>query len=313
MKKNLNTVIPLSRRDLLKWILAASGSAMLGNKASAARLPAITRTIASSSETIPVVGLGTSRTFNVGTSADERAAIKEVLKLFVTNGGSIVDSSPMYGEAERVVGDLSVELKIQDKLFLATKVWTEGRDAGIEQMKTSMRLLHTNKIDLMQVHNLVDTKTHLKTLRDWKEKGLIRYIGITHYRVDAHAALAKVIRKEPLDFVQFNYSIVTRDAEQTLLPLCRDRGVATMINRPYERGALFAKVNGQELPEWAQEFDCSSWGQFFLKFILSHPDVTTIIPATSKTKHLLDNMQAGVGRLPDTTTRERMAKFVMEF
>jgi diketogulonate reductase-like aldo/keto reductase len=269
------------------------------------------RTIPSSGETIPVIGLGTSQTFDVGPAAADRSKVKEVLRLFVEYGGTMIDTSPMYGRAERVVGDLSEELGNQDDLFLATKVWTRGRNEGIQQMEESMRLLKTNQIDLMQVHNLVDTQTHLKTLQDWKAQKRVRYVGITHYRVDAFDALEKVIKQNKLDYVQLNYSIVTREAEQRLLPLCADRGVAVLVNRPFEDGDLFRLMRGEQLPAWASEFDCQSWAQFFLKFILSHPAVTNVIPATSKPKHLADNMQAGFGRLPDARMREKMAKFML--
>ncbi len=300
----------ISRRDMLKLMLGIGTSLACGRSWGQTTRTQLKRTIPSTGESIPAIGLGTSQTFDVGAAADERIKIKEVLRLFVEYGGTMIDTSPMYGRAERVVGDLSEELGNQDELFLATKVWTRGRAEGIQQMEESMRLLKADQIDLMQVHNLVDTQTHLQTLQDWKVQKRIRYVGITHYRVDAFAALEKVIKHNPLDFVQLNYSIVTREAEQRLLPLCADRGVAVLVNRPFEDGGLFRLVRGEELPAWASEFDCQSWAQFFLKFILSHPAVTNVIPATSKPKHLVDNMQAGYGRLPDTDMREKMARFM---
>jgi diketogulonate reductase-like aldo/keto reductase len=265
------------------------------------------RTIPRSGEKIPAIGLGTWQTFDVGESEAQRAPRREVLKEFVRFGGSVIDSSPMYGESETVAGDLANELDVRAKLFLATKVWTSGREAGIRQMNDSFRKLRSERIDLMQVHNLVDWRTHLKTLRAWKEQGRVRYIGITHYTESAYDELARVMQSEEIDFVQFNYSIVSRTAEKRLLPLARDRRIAVLVNKPFEKAGLFDKVRGKELPPWAAEFDCASWAQFFLKFILSHPAATCAIPATSKVKHLVDNMGAGVGRLPDAATREKMA------
>ncbi len=303
-----NTKMTITRRDLLKFTLGFGVSMVAARGFAAHKTQQLKRTIPSSGETIPAMGLGTSNTFDVGSLPVHRQKVTEVLRLFVEQGGTMIDSSPMYGRAEEVVGDLSVDLGVQDALFLATKVWTEGREPGIRQMQRSMRLLRDDQIDLMQVHNLVDTETHLETLKKWKAQKRIRYVGITHYRVDAHQALELVIKQHSLDFVQLNYSIVTREAEQRLLPLCADRGVAVIVNRPFEDGALFSRVRGQKLPSWVAAFDCRSWAQFFLKFILSHSAVTTAIPATSNPKHLLDNMQAGLGKLPDKATREKMAK-----
>jgi aryl-alcohol dehydrogenase-like predicted oxidoreductase len=266
----------------------------------------ILRAMPRSGERIPAVGLGSSDTFEVGASAAERAPVREVLERYVALGGRVLDTSPMYGTAETVIGDVADQLGITAKLWLATKVWTRGREAGIEQMEQSFRRLRTDRIDLMQVHNLLDTQTHLRTLRSWKEQGRIRYIGVTHYRVDAYDELARVIRDETLDCVQFNYSIATREAERMLLPLAAEQRTAVLINRAFEDGRLFAQVRGKPLPEWAAEFDCASWGQFFLKYVISHPAVTSVIPATSKLKHLVDNMGAGRGRLPDAAMRARM-------
>lgn len=296
----------LSRRSLLKILMGSVMSLAFARPREGERQ--LRRTIPSSGESLPAMGLGTAHTFDVG--PQERAQVEAVLRRFVELGGQVVDTSPMYGRAEAVVGKLATGLGVKGQLFLATKVWTRGREAGIRQMSRSMELLRTRRIDLMQVHNLVDTEVHLATLRDWKAQGRIRYVGITHYRSDAHPALERVIRRHPLDHVQFNYSIVTRDAERRLLPLCAERGVAAIINRPFEAGALFARTRGKALPPWAEACDCQSWAQFFLKFILFHPAVTHVIPATANPEHLIDNMRAGLGRLPDPAMRERMADHV---
>ena len=268
------------------------------------------RPIPSSGETIPAVGLGTWRTFDVGASATERAPLKDVLQRFAELGGRVVDSSPMYGAAESVVGDLAADLAITGSLFLATKVWTSGRDAGTAQMEQSRRRLRARRLDLMQIHNLLDWRTHLRTLREWKAAGRIRYLGVTHYTSSAYDELERVLRGEPLDFVQVNYSLGEREAERRILPLARDRGVAVLANRPFSEGGLFQRVRGQAVPAWAAEFDCESWAQFFLKWILAHPAVTCAIPATSRPQHVVDNMKAGLGKLPDAATRERMAAHI---
>lgn len=299
-----------SRREALTWLLGAGIGIATGRLgAQPANNDLIMRTIPRSGERIPVVGLGSSDTFEVGVSAAERAPVRAVLERYVGLGGRVVDTSPMYGTAETVIGDVAEKLGISARLWLATKVWTRGRAAGIEQMEQSFRRLRTDRIDLMQVHNLIDTQTHLDTLRDWKEQGRIRYLGVTHYRVDAYDEIARLIRNASLDFVQFNYSIATRDAEHMLLPLAAEQGTAVLINRTYDDGRLFARVRGRPLPDWAAEFDCVSWGQFFLKYVIAHPAVTCVIPATSKVKHLVDNMGAGHGRLPDATMRARMVAY----
>jgi diketogulonate reductase-like aldo/keto reductase len=286
---------------------AAAGG---GAPGSAGAAPLLQRAIPSSGEMVPAVGLGTWQTFDVGTSATERESRREVLRRFVAVGGRVIDSSPMYGTAESVVGDLAAEIQVTDKLFLATKVWTSGRDAGVAQMEESSRRLRTRRIDLMQVHNLVDWRTHLATLRGWKQAGRIRYLGITHYTASAYDELERVLRSEPLDFVQVNYSIGEREAERRILPLARDRRIAVLVNRPFSEGGLFRRVHGQPLPSWAAELDCESWAQIFLKWILAHPAVTCVIPATSRPEHLVDNMKAGLGALPDAAARERMATVV---
>ncbi len=303
-----NDATEFTRREALRLLLAAGASLAAGRVAAAPADRQLMRPIPKTGEQIPAVGLGTSRTFEVDASETARTGPREVLKLFAEHGGRVVDTSPMYGEAETVVGDLAQNLRLSGKLFLATKVWTRGRDDGIRQMDASFKRLRTTRMDLMQIHNLLDWQTQLKTLRAWKEQGKVRYIGITHYTESAYDDLAKVLKQEDLDFVQLNYSIAEREAEQRLLPLARERRVAVLVNRPFARSGLFDKVRGKELPAWAKEFDCATWAQFFLKFILSHPAVTCVIPATSKSKHLLDNMQAGMGKLPDAATREKMAQ-----
>ncbi len=265
------------------------------------------RRIPSTLEEIPVVGLGTWQTFDVGNSAAERAPLKEVLRALIDAGGSVIDSSPMYGRSEEVVGDLTTELNIKNSIFESTKVWTEGKEAGIRQMDDSMRLMQAAPIDLMQIHNLLDWKTHMKTLKDWKAAGKIKYIGITHYHSGGYAEMENIMRTEDaLDFIQINYNLQVRGAADRILPLARDKGIAVLINRPYEGGNLFRTAKGMTLPDWANEFDAHSWGQIFLKFILAHPAVTCVIPGTSKAKHMLDNVQAGFGSLPSNVHQKKL-------
>ncbi|HWA13056.1 MAG TPA: aldo/keto reductase [Burkholderiales bacterium] len=272
--------------------------------------PVTKRAIPRSGEMLPVVGLGTYQSFAVGSGADGRGPLKEVLRLFVEHGGKLVDSSPMYGPSEGVVGDLAAELELTDRLFMATKVWTSGRESGIRQMEESMRRMKVRRMDLMQIHNLQDWKTHAKTLQEWKAAGRIRYTGITHYHSGAYDELERLMKTKQFDFVQFNYSISEREAEDSVLPLAQDTGTAVIVNRPFAQAGLFSRVRGKEVPAWAAEFDCRSWGQFFLKYILAHPAVTCVIPATSKPKHLVDNMGAGVGRFPDPAMRRRMTAYI---
>ena len=273
----------------------------------------IQRTIPRSGEALPVVGLGTFIAFDVAPGDPEMAELREVLKVFIAGGGRLVDSSPMYGRAESVVGELAGEAAELPSLFLATKVWTSGRDAGIEQMQNSMRRMRTRHIDLMQVHNLVDLATHLKTLREWKQAGAIRYLGITHYHAGAYRELEKLLATRDYDFVQFNYSLAEREAEARLLRTAADTGTAVIINRPFAQGELFAKVKGRALPAWAAEFDCDSWAQFFLKYIVAEPAVTCVIPATSKARHMADNLKAGAGKLPNEPQRRRMVELIRGF
>ena len=269
----------------------------------------ITRAIPSSGEAIPIIGQGTSGPFEVGESAGDRAPLRAVLDAFFAAGGRLVDTSPMYSTAERVLGDLLTP-EMHEHVFLATKVWTRGESGGVEQMTRSAQLMKTRKLDLIQVHNLLDLDTHLKTLRAWKEAGRVRYIGITHYTVSSHSDLARVISREKVDFVQLNYSPVTRDAEKRLLPLAADQGVAVLVNRPFEDGALFAKLRGKPLPGWAPELQCKSWSQLCLKYIASHPAVTCIIPATGKVSHLQDNLAGGRGPLPDIRQQQEIVRLL---
>ncbi len=240
----------------------------------------------------------------------ERQPLREVLTHFVALGGKVVDSSPMYGRAEEVIGDLAGDLQLRDKLFLATKVWTTGEQEGRKSLERSFQRLRAQQLDLVQVHNLVDLDTQLATMRAWKKEGRIRYVGITHYLDSAFPEVEKILRREPLDFLQINFSISDRAAEERLLPLAHDRGVAVLINRPFASGDLFRRLRARPLPEWAAEFDCKSWAQFLLKWILAHPAVTCAIPATGNVRHLEDNMAAGLGRLPDEKMRQRMVQLV---
>ena len=267
-----------------------------------------TRPIPRTGERLPVVGIGTWQTFDVGARAPERKELAEVLRRFAALGGRVIDSSPMYGQSERVVGDLTAQLGLREKLFFATKVWTSGRDAGIRQMEDSFRLMRARTMDLMQVHNLLDLDTHAATLREWQAAGRIRYLGITHYHAGAHAALEKLVSTRAWDCVQFNYSLDEPEAEDRLLPACADAGVAVIVNRPFGGGSMFRRVRGRTLPPWAADFDCASWAQFFLKWILSHPAVTCAIPGTARVAHLEDNLHAATGPLPDAATRRRMSK-----
>ena len=272
----------------------------------------IRKPIPKTGELLPAIGLGTWQTFDVDSTKTAREPLRAVLQEFVRAGGSVLDSSPMYGRSETVAGDLATELSVQKNLFFATKVWTGGRDAGIRQMEESFRRLRIQRMDLLQVHNLVDYRTHLVTLRRWKEEARVRYIGVTHYTASAYDELARVLASEELVFVQLNYSRAAREAEKRLLSLAAERKMAVLVNRPLAAGALFNKVRGKALPPWAKEIGCASWSQIFLKFVISHPAVTCAIPATAKVAHLTDNMQALHGPLPDGAGRERIARYVTE-
>ena len=303
------SAIEVKRRRLLQYLTAAP--LLQYGQAMPADTPALLkRPIPRSGEALPVIGLGTYIVLDVAADAPEMTELREVIRGFVDAGARMIDSSPMYGRAEARVGDLTSAPGMHNKLFLATKVWTSGRQAGIDQMRASMKLMRTEKLDLMQVHNLLDVVTHSKTLREWKDAGTLRYIGITHYHAGAYTELEKLLKTRAYDFVQFNYSMAEREAEARLLGVAAETGTAVIVNRPFAQGELFPRVRGKALPAWATEFDCDSWAQFFLKYILSHPAVTCVIPGTGKVAHLRDNLKAGAGRLPDAQQRERMVEFI---
>ncbi len=265
------------------------------------------RRIPSSGEAMPIVGFGTWQTFDIGTEASERAARRQVLEVLFEAGGRMIDSSPMYGRSEAVVGDLLAAMGARDQAFLATKVWTTGEKAGLAQMRTSSERFRSPVVDLMQIHNLVDWRTHLKSLRAGKEAGRYRYIGITHYTVPALDDLARILETEPLDFVQMGYSLATRAAERRLLRVAEARGVAVIANQPFDSGTMFRKVKGKPLPPWAAEIECTSWAQFMLKYLIGDPAVTCVIPGTARSDHARDNILAGLGTIPDAAQRRRMA------
>jgi diketogulonate reductase-like aldo/keto reductase len=257
-------------------------------------------------EKLPRIGLGTWQTFDVGNDAAARAPLREVLGLL---NGHVVDSSPMYGSSESVVGELVAGLGIRERLFMATKVYTSGRDAGIRQMATSFQRLRVERMDLMQVHNLVDVAVHAKALQDMKAKGTVRYTGITHYTASAYPEVERAMKGAPWDFLQINYSLAEREADRRILPFARERGMRVLINRPFGEGALFRRVKGKSLPPWAGELGIASWAQYFLKWIVSHPAVTCAIPATSKPEHMKDNLGAAAGTFPSTSVRKKMAEY----
>jgi diketogulonate reductase-like aldo/keto reductase len=296
-----------SRRHFLQDSLAVSGLAMVPALADAAASTAA-RAIPRDGRRLPVVGLGTWQTFDVGADATARANLGRLLARFVELGGEVIDSSPMYGSAEGVVGDLARERGLRPRLFLATKVWTQGAAAGIAQMKESLSLLGSERIELMQVHNLQDWQKHLPTLRTWKAAGRIRYLGISHYAASAYGEIEQVLRKEPLDFLQINYSLAEQDSARRLLPLAAERGVAVIANRPFAEGALFRTVQGKALPAAAAEHGCRSWAQVFLRWILAHPAVTCAIPASNRIDHLEDNMAAAIVPLPDFSEQKALAR-----
>jgi diketogulonate reductase-like aldo/keto reductase len=269
------------------------------------------RTIPSSGESLPIIGLGTSRVFDVDPEDREELKIrKEIIEVLLNNGGSLVDTSPMYGQSEGLLGQILDDYPRRNELFLATKVWIKGKPEGEQQISESFTKMNTAKMELIQIHNLVDWKTQIKTLRQMKESGEISYIGITHYKSSAFKEMEDIIKKEPIDFAQFNYSIGERDAEERLLPICQEFGVATIINRPFMRGKLFRSFKNQTLPDWCKDYDINSWGQFFLKYIIANPAVTNIIPATSKSKNMLDNSIAGMGRVTDLKIQKRMLEML---
>jgi diketogulonate reductase-like aldo/keto reductase len=300
----------LTRRSFLRGLGIAAAVPLVPGPARGAASAPVTKPIPSTGERIPVIGLGTSRTFDVAAGAG-RDALAPVLAAFFAGGGTLIDSSPMYGAAEDVVGELLRRARPR-RLFAATKVWTDGKRAGVEQMERSLARWGLPRLDLVQIHNLRDWETHLPTLAEWKASGRVRYVGITTSHGRMHDELARALERERFDFVQLTYNLEDREVERRLLPLAADRGVAVLVNRPFQLGGLFEKVRGRALPEWAKELEIASWAQFFLKFAVSHPAVTCAIPATSKVKHMEDNMGAGRGPLPDAATRGRMVRFVEE-
>ena len=301
----------MTRRNANKLIaLGASSLFTKPNSIFAAKTHMDKRTIPSSNEKIAVIGLGTWQTFDVGSSSQEREPLKEVLSILTKYGGSVIDSSPMYGRSEKVVGELTTELNLNGSIFEATKVWTSGLNEGISQINNSIKLLEARPLDLLQIHNLLDWKTHLSTLRKLKEKGEIRYLGITHYHEGGYSEMEKIMKSEVIDFIQINYNLAARGANKRLLPLAQDNGIGVLINRPFEGGTLFRKFKGKGLPEWAAEFNAESWGQLFLKFILANEAVTCVIPGTSKPKHMEDNTQAGFGVLPSIEHKKRMIELI---
>jgi diketogulonate reductase-like aldo/keto reductase len=291
-----------------RTLLTAGAGLLLGPRLTGAANAPITRGIPSSGEQLPVMGMGSSRTFDVPSGSGEMNQLIEVVRAFFAGSGSLIDSSPMYGNAESVLGQVLGKLDDTSKLFAATKVWTDGQQAGIEQMRESGRRMQVPVFDLMQIHNLRDWQAHLATLKRWKAEGKIRYLGITTSHQRSHSELEAIMRREPLDFVQFSYNIENRKAEERLLPLAADRGIATLINRPYQRGSLFVRSRGKPLPPLAAELGCESWGQFYLKFIIGHPAATCLIPATAKPHHMVDNMGANFGPVPDEGQRQEMIR-----
>lgn len=299
----------MQRRDFLK---TASTLALMGQWGCTWAVEKsdsiITRPIPSSGELLPVMGMGSSRTFDLRLSEGNLANLVSVMEQFFAGGGTLIDSSPMYGAAEEALGEVIARVPGARNTFAATKVWTDGKESGIAQMQESSRLMHVPVFDLMQIHNLRDWKTQLPTLRQFKEEGRIRYLGITTSHQRDHDELEAIMRNEQLDFVQFSYNIDNLLAEQRLLPIAAERGIATLINRPFQRGKLFSRVQGKALPPLATELGCQSWGQFFLKFIIGHPAVTCLIPATAKVHHMIDNMGANRGEVPDKTARREMLR-----
>jgi diketogulonate reductase-like aldo/keto reductase len=294
------------RRRRLVGVFGAAAVSWPAGRLLAQEHRIMTKKIPASGEALPVIGVGTWQTFDVGSDAAARAPLGEVLKLLE---GNVVDSSPMYGSSESVAGDLIAELGLRRKLFVATKVWTSGRDEGIRQMATSFRRLRVERMDLMQVHNLVDVATHTKTLKAWKAEKRVRYIGITHYTSSAYAEVERWLKTGDYDFLQINYSLDEREAEQRVLPLALEKKVAVIINRPFAGSSLFRRVRGKAVPEWAKsELGIESWAQYFLKWIVGHPAVTCAIPGTGKPEHMRDNLGAGRGALPDAAQRRRMAE-----
>lgn len=299
-----------TRREILALAAGAGVAAALPfGQARAATGPVLTRPIPRTGERLPVVGLGTAIIFDIGDDAAKRAERRAVIQAMIDGGGRLIDTAPSYGTAEAVVGDLLSSMAARDRIFLATKVRADSHSESLAQMDDSLKRLRTAKVDLMQLHNVSDAKTELRTLREWQQKGYTRHIGVTHFQAGANERLAEVIRREKPEFLQINYSLAERSVEERLLPLAADNGTAVLVNLPFGRGKLFSAVRGRALPEWAKEFDATSWGQFFLKYLLAHPAVTCVIPGTDKAEYMLDNLDAARGRLPDAATRRKMVEF----
>ncbi len=300
----------LDRRTFLRWLGGLGAALALRPAAGSAASPAaIAKTIPATGEPLPAIGMGSWITFDVGEDEAARAARVQVVQTFFDRGGAMIDSSPMYGSSEDVIGHCLVRIEHAARLFAATKVWTPGKWLGERQMEASRQAWGVPRFDLMHIHNMLDWETHLETLRAMKAAGRIRYIGITTSHGRRHAEMEQALARAPFDFVQFTYNLADREVEQRLLPLAAERGIAVVINRPFRGGSLFGRVRGKPLPEWAREFDCANWAQFFLKFIVAHPAVTCAIPATSRVDHMQENMGAGFGRLPDAPTRQRMLRY----
>ena len=307
------TTPTIARRTVMQLLAATTATAAAPPLLRAAGTTAMAlRLMPRSGEEVPVVGLGSADTFDVGDDAASRAPLTDVLRGLVSAGGRVIDTSPMYGRAETVLGDLLQELELRPRTWLATKIWTRGREAGARQVEQSLARLRTDHLELLQVHNLLDWREHVPTLRALQEAGKVRYAGITHYRADAHGELERVLGAERFDWLQVNYSLAETDADARLLPYCRDKEIAVMVNRPFADGAMFARARGKPLPPWAAEIGCDSWGQFFLRYVISHPAVTCVIPATSKPAHVADNCAAGRAPLPDEAQRRRMARYWQE-
>ena len=301
------------RRTIIKAGLALGATMLVPKSVISAQGEAlIQKKIPSSGETIPIIGIGTARRYEAVKNDAEKTPLRETIRQFEALGGKVIDTSPSYGTAEAVVGELVDGLKIRKSLFLATKVSLRkvGRAEGIAQIEESFRRLRTDKIDLIAVHNLRDTDTQLRNLREMKQAGRIRYVGITTSFDKQYGEFEQVIKKEPLDFIQVDYALDNRDAGERVIPLAGDRGAAVMINLPFGRGRLFKAVQGKQLPEWAGEFDCKSWAQFFLKYIVSHPAITCAVPGMAKPEYVVDNLGAARGRLPDAAMRRKMEQFI---
>ena len=303
----------IHRRSVIKAGLGLAASMVMPRAELLAQPePLLQKKIPSSGESIPIIGIGTARRYEEVKTEAEKIPLRETIRQFQALGGTVIDSSPSYGTAEAVVGELVDGLKIRDSLFLATKVSLRkvGREEGIKQIEESFKKYRTNKIDLIAVHNLRDTETQLRTLREMKQAGRIRYVGITTSFDNQYGEFEQTMKKETLDFIQVDYALDNRDAGERIIPLAADRGMAVMINLPFGRGRLFNAVQGKQLPGWASEFDCQSWAQFFLKYIVAHPAITCAVPGMAQAKYVVDNLGAARGRLPNAAMRRQMEKFI---